>query len=346
MFLPPEEIKRQTRALWRKVFQDSEDFMDLYFEEKYTDDSNIFFRHDGQIFSAAQAFPYRFQMGGHVLPSIYISGLMTDPVYRNQGLAAQVMHYAHRRAFERGVIFSFLIPAKDQLRDFYRHNIHGNYEDATARKVVKIKPTGIDAAGIDVEEAEEYGREVFVFFQKSLRNYAVALTPSERDFFAAVADAELDGGGLVIARRKQKIVGLAVYVPAPRKTVFLRHILAESEAAQEALALYFEERFGKSRAKTYEPEKFTEKGADPYAMARVINAEKFLSIVAAHHPDEVFEIGLEGDEQIPENNGYYRLEGGKVRLIEERPNVVLLPGPFAAAFLREHPVLMPLMMDE
>ena len=49
MILTPQEIKQQTRALWKECFHDSEAFMDIYFEEKYTDQQNITVREDGKV---------------------------------------------------------------------------------------------------------------------------------------------------------------------------------------------------------------------------------------------------------------------------------------------------------
>ncbi len=345
MLLTPQEIKEQTRALWRTAFNDSDDFIDLYFEEKYTDDANIFFRHDGDIFAAVQAFPMRFQMGGHVLPSIYISGLATLPEYRRQGLAAQVLYYAHRRAFERGVVFSFLVPGDERLVNFYRQQMHGNYEVTTCRIHVPLQRTEASAEGIEVNEPEQYGQDVYVFYKKQQQQSAVALTLSERDFFAAVGDTELDGGALLIARRRQKIVGTCLYLPT-KDGILVRDLMIAEPGAQTAFVDYLEQAYPKQNLQMIDYCKWEEEGAEPYAMARVLNVERFLTIVAAHHPEEIFEVGVEGDEQIPENNGYYRLEKGKLKIIANRPNVVLTPGAFAAAFLREHPVEMRLLMSD
>lgn len=345
MLLTPQEIKEQTRALWRTAFNDSEDFIDLYFEEKYTDDANIFFRHDGELFAAAQVFPMRFQMGGHVLPSVYVSGLATLPQYRRQGLAAQVLYYAHRRAFERGVVFSFLVPGDEKLVNFYRQQMHGNYEVSTCRIRVPFQRTDTASEGIEVSAPEQYGKEVYVFYKKQQQQSAVALTLSENDFFAAVADVELDNGALLVARRRQKIVGTCLYVPT-ENGILVRDLMVADPAAQTAFADYLEKAFPKKELQLIDYCKWDEEGAEPYAMARVLNVERFLTVVAAHHPEETFEVGLEGDEHIPENNGFYRLEKGKLKIIAHRPNVVLTPGAFAAAFLREHPVEMRLLMSD
>ena len=79
MLLSPNEIKEQTRQLWRTCFNDTEDFMDIYFSDKYTDESNLTVRHNGQVVSAMQLLPYRITFYGTVQHAGYISGLATLP---------------------------------------------------------------------------------------------------------------------------------------------------------------------------------------------------------------------------------------------------------------------------
>ena len=64
MILTPQEIKQQTRALWKECFHDSEEFMDIYFEEKYTDQQNITVREDGKVIGAMQVIPYPMTFAG------------------------------------------------------------------------------------------------------------------------------------------------------------------------------------------------------------------------------------------------------------------------------------------
>ena len=75
MLLTPNEIKEQTRDLWRICFDDSEEFMDIYFQDKYTPESNLTVRHDGRVVSAMQLLPYRLTFYGSVQHAGYISGL-------------------------------------------------------------------------------------------------------------------------------------------------------------------------------------------------------------------------------------------------------------------------------
>ena len=54
----------------------------------------------------------------------------------------------------------------------------------------------------------------------------------------------------------------------------------------------------------------------PYAMARVINVPRFLNSIAKPNPGFQLHIGIDGDMVLPENNGWYIVENGKVRLTD------------------------------
>jgi len=87
-------------------------------------------------------------------------------------------------------------------------------------------------------------------------------------------------------------------------------------------------------------------GSVPYAMARVINVPAFLDHVLTVLPGLQMEFGVEGDEHIPANNGYYRLFGGRWQRIETRPSSIVTPGELAARFLGSQATQMPLLLDE
>lgn len=52
MLYNPDETRQQTRDLWRTCFGDSEEFMDVYFDEKYTDSRNLCIRQNGKVVAA------------------------------------------------------------------------------------------------------------------------------------------------------------------------------------------------------------------------------------------------------------------------------------------------------
>ena len=86
--------------------------------------------------------------------------------------------------------------------------------------------------------------------------------------------------------------------------------------------------------------------AVPYAMARVINVPRFLQSIARPNPGFQLHIGVDGDLDIPENNGWYIVENGRVELTDRRPTSIVTPGGLAAMFMAAQPIVMDLLLDE
>lgn len=112
-------IKEQVRQLWKLCFTDSDEFVELYFRMRYTDELNSYIEVGGKVVAALQRLPYPMIYEGTIVPTSYISGACTHPDYRNRGVMKQLLMKAHRRMYEDGVVLSTLIPAEEWLKAYY-----------------------------------------------------------------------------------------------------------------------------------------------------------------------------------------------------------------------------------
>lgn len=344
--LSANETKAQTRRLWATCFGDPEDFMDIYFSEKYTDQVNVTCEADGIILSAAQILPYRMKLFGQTVRVGYLSGLATLPEARGKGCAAKVLHKVHRRLYKEGVPLCYLIPGNDGLRRFYEDYRHGAYWTAAYRKEETLAGTLPPDESITVDEPDEWGTELFVFYKKATAHIPCMLHPAEGDFFAALAACDLEGGHVLVARRKLRIVGLCLAVPGSDGHCTIRELKTTEPHAEKALLLAARRTCGADEARRHVPAAGTDSGATPYAMARVTHVEKFFKMVLHAYPEFEMHIGIDGDFDIPENNGYYLLRNGKCTLTEDVPTDIITPGGLAALFLSAIPTHISLMLDE
>ena len=347
MLLSPDEIKEQTRQLWRTCFDDTEDFMDIYFSEKYTDDSNLTIRHNGQVVAAMQLLPYRVTFYGAVQHAGYVSGLATLPAYRGKGYASNLLHEAHRRLFRQGATLSFLIPADEAMRKFYEKPEHGAYWTAVYRQELPLDVTKDGTFDkIEVTRPDEWPQELFVFYRRLTAELPFMVHPSENDFFAGLEAADLADGYVLVARRKQRMVGLCVAVKEASGKVYIRTLAITETAVRAAFVDYL------CRACQVEQvyRRFSLPGSlketKPYAMARIINVPRFLANIAHRNPGFQLHIGVDGDLDIPENNGWYMVENGRVRLTDVKPDSIITPGGLAAMFMAAQPMVMDLLLDE
>jgi len=346
MLLSPEEIKTQTRALWHTCFpSDSEEFLDIYFEDKYRDEFNISRHEDARVVAAAQLLPHSMNFYGSIVHVGYVSGLCTHPDCRGRGYASSILREAHRRLYRQGGILSFLIPGSEAVRRFYERPHHGAYWTGTFRLPVELKPSGADTGRIVVEQPVEWGDEILVFYRKFMRQFPFAIRSGADDLFAAFATAELEDGMVLVAREKKRLVGLCVTVMREGKCI-VREMIVSVPAVQEAFVSYLCRRLNVDKVFDMAASAGAIKGTVPYAMTRVTNVVKFFKTILLTHPGLDMHIGIDGDLDVPENNGNYLLRGGHLLITEDRAETVVTPGGLAAMFLGAQPTVVRNMLDE
>lgn len=118
-FEDQDRIKQETREIWKRVFQDPDDFIELYFSRVYRGEHNVCCQMDGRVVGALQTLPYPMLYHGGELRTAYISGVSVLPEYRRRNIGASLMHQAHFGIFHKGVVFATLIPADERLGEWY-----------------------------------------------------------------------------------------------------------------------------------------------------------------------------------------------------------------------------------
>lgn len=347
MLLTPEEIKQETRGLWRECFHDSEDFMDIYFTEKYAPEHNLTIRQEGRVVAAVQLLPYRMTFYGTVLHVGYVSGLATLPASRGKGYATNLLHEAHRRLYDHGGALSFLVPGDEELRKFYENPARGAYWTAVYRKELPLDISHDGAADkIEVSRPDEWPEELYVFYHRMTAELPFMVHPAENDFFAALEDVDLRDGYVLVARRKRRIVGFCLAVQEADGRVYVRTLAITETAARAAFVQYLCRACGVGEVYRRFCLPGSVKGVRPYAMARVVNVPRFLSAVASRNPGFQLHIGVDGDLHIPENNGWYLIRDGRVRLTDLKPGNIVTPGGLAAMFMAAQPMVLDMLLDE
>lgn len=347
MLYNPDETRQQTRDLWRTCFGDSEEFMDVYFDEKYTDSRNLCIRQNGKVVAATQVLPYRMTFYGTVQHVGYLSGLATLPEHRGRGFATNLLHEAHRRLYREGAALSFLIPQSESLFRFYEQPEHGAYWTSVYRQELPLDVSGDgDFSKIEVTRPDEWHQDMYVFYRRMTAELPFMLHPSENDFFAALTAADLEGGYVLVARRKRRIVGVCLAVQEANGKMYMRTLAIGETCVRAAFVHYLQHVCGVDKVYRRFCLPGSLKESQPYAMARVINVPRFLSAIATPNPGFQLHVGVDGDTDIPENNGWYTVGNGRVQLTDSKPDNIVTPGGLAAMFLAAQPLVMDLLLDE
>lgn len=114
------KTKPLVREMWQTVFEDSNEFTDIYFSQKYKNENTLIYFEDGKPAASLQMWEYNFSFYGEQIPIYYLAGLATYEAYRRKGYMTELITYAHQVMKERDICLSILIPAEEWLYTFYK----------------------------------------------------------------------------------------------------------------------------------------------------------------------------------------------------------------------------------
>lgn len=194
-----EEMKAQVRDLWRLCFPaDSEEFVDLYFRMRYTEQINSAVLEDGKVIAALQRIPYPMTFAGDVVPTAYISGACTHPDFRGKGVMRSLLAEAHRQMYHEGVVLSTLIPAEESLRLYYDRSGYAlcfqQDEKLLTGKCLIVDKYSSLLRFSEIDSDKFLSDEVWNFFYEQQRKRPCALLHTREDMQAVLADWIMSGG--------------------------------------------------------------------------------------------------------------------------------------------------------
>lgn len=114
-YLSAEE-RGQTRALYQAAFpEDTERFVDFYYQYKTRDNQILVLEQDGQIVSMLHRNPYTMIMNGYEFLADYIVAVATEKAFRHQGCMRKLLEKALNDMADQGMPFTFLMPASESI---------------------------------------------------------------------------------------------------------------------------------------------------------------------------------------------------------------------------------------
>lgn len=302
-------IKEQVKVLWKQCFQDSDEFIDFYFQKRYTDDLNSCAEADGRVIAALQRIPYSLTYERMEIPVAYISGACTDPAYRNKGVMRRLLAEAHRRMYREGIMFSTLIPAEEWLKGYYARSGYANCF-AQAKKLLTASSLPVDNFSkllriVEITPGSALCSDAFLFFNHFQSSQEAYIQHDWEDFHIILTDLRLSGGALWGAFQGNALEGLCFCFP-DGDTLKITELVSTEKKVEQVLVDYLLSHYQLSQAECLGRE-----GDESYelGMARIIHVEAMLRLLAKTSHKDLY-IKVEGDEAIPENNGWHNLEAG------------------------------------
>lgn len=301
--------KEEVMNLWRICFNDTEDFLRLYFERKYSDANTAVLRENGHIVSALQMLPYPMTWHGKNVMTSYISGAGTHPSARSKGRMRKLLTEAFLTMKSRKIAFSILIPQEPRLFDYYKRAGYASVLAFTPENYYLPVRNDNPAVSFPAKEAL-HPEELYPYFNTHMEKRANCVQHPPEDFKTVLDDLYLSGGSLLLLKGAHgQIKGMAFALPCSDK-VLINELLYESDDEKEALLQAAAHKWGKGEIECRVPVRDGRKRT-PKGMARIIDVFQVLSVYASTHPRKTLFIRV-NDSDIPSNSGYYRLMNGRV----------------------------------
>ena len=303
-------MKRQEEVmnLWRICFNDTEEFIRFYFERKYHEQDTTVCLENGRIVSALQMIPYPMTWYGKTLMTSYISGACTHPSARSKGLMRQLLTDSFHIMKNRKNAFSILIPQEPWLFEYYKRAGYAPVLAYTPENYY-LSVRNNNPAVLFPEKETLNPEELYPYFKKHMEKRENCVQHTPEDFKTILDDLYLSGGALSLLRdSRNAIKGMAFALPCSDK-ILVNELLYENDSEKEALLQATAHRWEKGeiecRVTALPGKKIIPKG-----MARIIDVFQVLSVYASTHPRKTLFLRV-NDNDIPSNNGYYRIMNGQ-----------------------------------
>ncbi|WP_303004971.1 GNAT family N-acetyltransferase [Bacteroides congonensis] len=309
-------IKEQVKALWKLCFEDSEEFVEMYFKLRYKNEVNVAIQSGDEVISALQMLPYPMTFCGEMVQTSYISGACTHPDFRSKGVMRELLSQSFARMLRNGIQFSTLIPAEPWLFDYYKRMGYATVFQYSVKEMTL--PEFIPSKEIAVNVVSKPQDEVYSYLNKKLSERPCCIQHSAEDFQVIMADLPISGGNLFVAKQANEIWGIAI-IYKRENCIIINELLAEDKDTEYSLLFAIKQYTGCNHIiQLLPPDK--ELPQHSLGMARIINAKEVLQIYASAFPEDEMQLEV-SDKQLSVNNGYYYLSDGKCRYSAER-----LPG--------------------
>lgn len=302
-------LKEQVKALWRLCFSDSDDFIDMYFDYRYTDDINMAIIQDDKVISSLQLIPYNMTFHGKLIPTSYISGACTHPGFQGKGIMRELLKRSFDRMSKTGVLISTLIPAEEWLVGYYAKTGYASvFYNSNELILFTDMP---DIPDLSILETDTFNSEMYDYLNRHMMGRDFCIQHSEKDFRVVLADMKLSGGKIVYVVCNNTIEGLAIATPEPGY-ICLQEMFTDNPDIENAIINYLYRSDGNQIRRISPVNGDNAPDRKLLGMARIINVKEVVSMYAQANPglETNFEVI---DEYLADNNGCYFINGGNCR---------------------------------
>lgn len=300
--------KEDVKKLWKLCFDDSDEFIEMYFRLRYSNKVNLAIKSDSETIAALQMLPYPMTFCGRTVPTSYISGACTHPNFRKKGIMYELLSQSFACMLQNGVALSTLIPAEPKLFDYYARLGYAPVFRTSAKEITISE--FVSSQEIIVKKVIHFDKVIYQYLNARLSARPCCIQHTRDDFKVILADLAISDGALFFAEEKGSSAGVAI-LHRDGNTVRIDELFADSIEVKNNILYHIKQETGCDHMILLMP---SSDNAESFqlGMARIIDVKTVLQLYAAFHPEEKMQLSL-FDKQLYVNNGYYYLDKGQCK---------------------------------
>ncbi|MEA4966549.1 MAG: GNAT family N-acetyltransferase [Candidatus Metalachnospira sp.] len=302
------EDKPYLRALWQMCFEDSDSFLEYYFEKRFCPEYTVCTIENDELVNAMYSFPVNMYIRGEIVPAAMLAGFSTDERYRGKGYMSGAFKLLINNLAKSGIAVAPHTPVN--------HESYFKLENYTATDTKFI--TGIAEKPKKIPVGVNFGRmsdvgKLYPAYMDFAVKYSGMLARSMYDFKLKIYDLISDGGEFIIADKNGETKGYALYFNSVDGLTAVEVVSDNAETTQSLVStLAFIADSKKIRIKIPADCSAELNGCEisviPHGVAALVNAQKLMKAVFKYE-DAVIKLD---DSVCEDNNGYFRLNGEKL----------------------------------
>ena len=322
-----KQDKEGIKKLWSEVFvEDSESFVEWFYENRYNRAFSTCLEVDGEIVSAMQGYPFNLRIRGRIVQASILAGVSTYEKHRGKGFMSMVFKSHMEQIRDAGIPLVPHTPANTPT--FFSK---GHYP-VTETKIVSIDAKNYESKAqiFPLKEVKsEYGN-MFVCYTKWSLPYSGIVARTMSDFTLKMADYCADDTRVSILYSDDNVAAYGVFYELP-EYIYVEEIAYDSSDSLTDMLKSIATLGKEVRAKLPTDSVVNIEGATSKTKLQgvmgVANMSAFLKAMFPYIPKDYEDACIEVVDRIVDtNNGVYKLDGS---VGNEKPHITIEAGRLA-----------------
>lgn len=305
-FYDQAHLQESLWKIWKDIFQDSDEYIDLFFKDKYRSDRVYLACQDDKIASCVHSVPYKFNLLGHVVKSSYTTAGATLPEYRGQGVYFELFDYCLNQMANQNITLTTLIVQDDYLFDYYDKL---GYSSIFRKSYTDLHPSNIDVKieAFDIDQ-------VYAYYKSHLLSESFISIQSKGDLITILKFLSLYDGVIFVAYDSNKNIVAIAFVSQDGEKILVQELICDNETAKKNIINQICSKYGVDAVTISSSS--TDMYSKAYGMARVLRLREFLDIYATKYNTLNLTISVT-DSIISANSGTYTIRNGNCSYSED-----------------------------